>query len=60
MNDEQLKKWRDSLPEEVPTAEERDAINKAKQQFANGEYIQFSSAEEMKAYFLNDDEETEG
>lgn len=59
MNDEQLKKWRDSLPEVEPTPDEIEAIKTAREQIANGEYISFSSIEEMKKYFLNEEEDAE-
>ncbi len=51
MTDEQYKKWRDSLPEYTPTPEECEEIERAKEEFARGEFISFSSMEGVASGF---------
>lgn len=48
-----------SIPEVTPTPDEIEAIERAREEFARGEFISFASAEEMMKYFMSDDFEEE-
>ena len=37
-----------SIPEETPTAEEREAIRQGKEQIANGDFTHYATFEEME------------
>lgn len=45
-----------AMPEFIPTEEELEAIKRGKEQFEKGEYVSFSTFEEMERYFMADDD----
>ncbi|MBY0224113.1 hypothetical protein [Sporosarcina aquimarina] len=57
MNDEQIKKWRDSLPEYEPTPEDIEAMERGRAEFERGEV--YDMDEVFKSLNDEDDEEQE-
>lgn len=45
-----------AIPEFIPTEEELEAIKRGREQFEKGEYISFSTFEEMERYFMSADD----
>lgn len=57
MDDKEYEEWKRSLPVYTPTPDEIQAIERAEEQYARGEFTRYTSFEEMELDIMNDDEE---